>query len=177
MKILLRLALAAVLLVALLVGVGFVLPASYAVSRSLDFTSPPEKIWPLLDDPRAWARWTIWNKRDPAMKMRYAGPASGVGAEWAWASETEGNGRMRFVAAEAPHRLTYVLEFVDFDGGTNQGTLTLAPQAGGTRVTWAMQGEMGRNPISRWFGLFMDRLVGPDFDDGLARLRGLTDGR
>jgi hypothetical protein len=30
---------------------------------------------------------------------------------------------------------------------------------------------MGGNPVNRWFGLFMDRLVGPDFEAGLGNLK------
>lgn len=176
MRILIKLMGALALLVVLLVCVGWFLPAQYAVSRSVLFASPPEKIWPLIEQPREWARWSVWNQRDPAMKMRYSGPERGTGAEWAWESTSEGNGKMRFTAAESPRRLAYELEFADFEGGRNAGELVLAAEGAGTRVTWAMHGEMGGSPMLRWFGLFMDRLVGPDFEAGLLRLRALTDG-
>jgi hypothetical protein len=39
----------------------------------------------------------------------------------------------------------------------------------------AMDGELGRNPLYRWFGVFMDKLVGPDFEAGLANLRRLAE--
>ncbi|MBB4014845.1 SRPBCC family protein [Niveibacterium umoris] len=175
MRILIRLMAGLALVAVLLVCVGWFLPARYAVSRTVMFASPPEKIWPLIESPREWARWTVWNQRDPAMKMRYSGAERGAGAAWAWESHSEGNGRMTFTAADAPRRLAYRLEFPDFEGGTNTGELLLVPDGKGTRVTWSMQGEMGGNPILRWFGLLMDRMVGPDFDGGLARLRTLAD--
>jgi hypothetical protein len=34
---------------------------------------------------------------------------------------------------------------------------------------------MGSNPLNRWFGLMMDRLVGPDFEAGLANLKRLAE--
>jgi hypothetical protein len=36
---------------------------------------------------------------------------------------------------------------------------------------WVDAGDLGLNPISRWSGLFPDRMIGPDFATGLARLR------
>ena len=44
-----------------------------------------------------------------------------------------------------------------------------------TRVTWTMNGDMGGNPVYRWMGLFMDKMVGPDFDAGLANLKALAE--
>ena len=46
---------------------------------------------------------------------------------------------------------------------------------GGTQVTWTMNGDMGANPLYRWMGLFMDKMVGPDFDAGLANLKALAE--
>jgi hypothetical protein len=38
-----------------------------------------------------------------------------------------------------------------------------------------MYGEHGMNPIHRWFSLFMDKLVGPDFEAGLKSLKALAE--
>jgi hypothetical protein len=34
---------------------------------------------------------------------------------------------------------------------------------------------MGGNPVNRYFGVMMDRLVGPDFEAGLANLKALAE--
>ncbi|MFX7894998.1 SRPBCC family protein, partial [Acinetobacter baumannii] len=70
--------------------------------------------------------------------------------------------------------LTYELYFPDF-GSTSTGEFRLTPRDGGTKVSWSMDGDMGRNPLNRWMGLFMDRMVGPDFDAGLANLKALAE--
>ena len=36
----------------------------------------------------------------------------------------------------------------------------------------AFQGDLGSNPINRYFGLIMDRMMGPDFEEGLNTLKG-----
>jgi hypothetical protein len=38
-------------------------------------------------------------------------------------------------------------------------------------VTWTNQGELGPNPVSRYFGLFIDNMMGPDMETGLHHLQ------
>ncbi len=174
MRWLLRIVVALVLIVVILLGVGFLLPSSYRVERSVEIGAPPAKIYALLADPREWKRWTVWNQRDPAMKMEYAGPPSGTGAKWSWVSKTEGSGAMEFVDAHQDESIGYTLSFPEFDMRSS-GAITLAPAAGKVRVTWTNEGKLAANPLNRWFGLMMDRLVGPDFDAGLANLKKLAE--
>lgn len=161
-------------LAALLFVGGTALSPEFRAVRSTTVNAPAEKVYPLIADPREWKRWTVWNQRDPAMAITYSGPAAGPGAGWAWQSKTEGDGTMTFTAAEPGKRLAYDLYFPDF-GTTSTGALELAPDGGGTRVTWVMNGNMGSNPLMRWFALFGDRMVGPDFEAGLANLKALAE--
>ena len=43
------------------------------------------------------------------------------------------------------------------------------------RVTWRMNGDIGSKPLSRWLALFGDRMLGPDFEAGLAKLKALAE--
>lgn len=176
MKTLVRVIGALVAVVVLLVLAGFALPSHFKVQRSIDIAAPAAQVYPLIATTAEWKRWTVWNRRDPAMAITYDGPPGGAGARWSWRSASEGNGEMEFTAAVPDQQLAYVLSFPDM-GMRSQGLLLLAPTAGGVRVTWTNEGEMGANPINRWFGLFMDRLVGPDFEAGLANLKQLAESR
>ena len=164
-----------VLLLALvLFGGGLLLSPKFTVVRSVGVAAPPEKVFPLVAEARRWKEWTVWNRRDPAMQIEYAGPPSGAGAVWSWRSSSEGDGRMTFTAAETPRRVAFELYFPDF-GTTSTGELALVPEGAGTRVTWTMHGDMGRNPLMRWFALGADGMVGKDFEAGLGGLKGLAE--
>lgn len=155
---------------------GYALSPEFKVVRSATVNAPADKVYALLADPRAWNRWAVWNQRDAAMSIAYSGPASGVGAAWEWKSKSEGDGKMTFTAAEPGRRVAYDLYFPDF-GTTSSGDLLLMPQGSGTTVTWTMNGNMGSNPLYRWMALFMDKMVGPDFEGGLANLKALAERR
>jgi uncharacterized protein YndB with AHSA1/START domain len=157
-------------LAAVLVAGGWLLGSDFKVTRSQLVNAPPEKIYPLVADPRGWKQWSVWNQRDPAMAITYSGAPSGVGAVWEWRSATEGDGRMSFTRAEAPGLLGYELYFPDF-GTTSRGELRLVPEGSAPRVSWTMEGNMGRNPLFGWIALFADGMVGKDFEAGLAGLK------
>ncbi|MDQ6684264.1 MAG: hypothetical protein M3Z16_03985 [Pseudomonadota bacterium] len=52
-------------LVLLLVVIGWLLPSTFKVSRSVDIAAPAERIYPRTADPREWQEWSVWNRRDP----------------------------------------------------------------------------------------------------------------
>ena len=174
MNILKKVLIGLAVLVGALLLIGFVLPGTYRVERSVEIKAPADKVYAEIVDPKAWGKWAVWNRRDPNMKITYSGAASGAGAKWAWESKTEGTGNMEFVRADPPRALEYKLYFPDFDS-TSTGALMLTPSAGGTRVTWTNAGQMGMKPIGGYFALCMDRMIGPDFEAGLANLKTLAE--
>lgn len=173
MKIIKWLLIVVVVLAVLIVGIGFLLPSHYRVERSATIDASPQQVYGYLADPRQWAKWTAWNRRDPAMKITYSGPHSGQGAQWAWES-SEGDGSMTFTRVEPNKAIEYTLAFPDM-GMASTGTLTLMPAGAATQVSWTAEGDVGRNPLMRWFVPFMDRMIGPDFVEGLANLKSLAE--
>ena len=174
MKILKWLLISVLVLAGVLLLGGMLLSPKFSVSRSVSINAPAAKIYPLVADPRAWKAWSVWNRRDPLMEVTYAGAASGAGAVWAWHSQSQGDGKMSFTAADADRQVAYDLYFPDF-GTTSSGALTFNAEGPATRVTWTMNGDMGSNPLYHWMALFTDRMVGKDFEAGLANLKAVVE--
>ena len=105
------------------------------------------------------------------MTRRFSGPARGQGAAYEWSSEGKaGNGRMEILSSTAP-KTTIQLDFSKPFKANNTAEFTLVPQGAATQVGWAMYGP---NPfVAKLMGLFfdMDKLVGKDFEAGLASLK------
>jgi uncharacterized protein YndB with AHSA1/START domain len=163
----------AALAVVLFVG-GYLLPSTFSVTRNVFIAAPPDKVYALVADPRAWKAWSVWNRRDPGMTIEYSGPASGAGAAWAWKSKSEGDGKMTFTAAEPGKLVAFDLHIPDF-GTTSKGELRFVPEGAGTQVCWTMNGDFGSNPLMHWFTLLADAMTGKDFDAGLANLKALAE--
>jgi hypothetical protein len=175
MKMLLKIVGALVGLAVVLGLIGFALPGHYRVERNAVIAAKPAAIFPLIGDLKAWSQWGVWFRRDPAMQFAYSPSTTGVGAWSEWRSKSQGNGKMTISSVQAPALFEYRIEFPDM-GMVSTGTMVLVPGAdGATQVKMGMEGDLGRNPVNRWFGLFMDRMIGPDFDAGLANLKRISE--
>jgi hypothetical protein len=156
-----------------LVADSFLLPRQYRVERSIVINAPREKVYPHLADLKAWKNWTVWNQRDPGMKIKYSEQSAVVGAWSEWESEKEGSGKATLTQLEQ-NRLVYALEFPEFEMKSS-GSFVLQPEGQQVRVIWADEGDLGNNPMSRRFGLFLDGMLGKDFEAGLANLKKVTE--
>lgn len=145
--------------------------ATFSVSRSAFIPAPAEDIYPHVIGFREWLNWSPWEGIDPSMQRTYSGPVEGVGASYAWKGNGKaGAGTMEIVEAVAPSRIALRLEFTRPMKAVNPTTFTFVPEGTGTLVTWMMTGE--NKGLGRVFALFMnmDKLVGGDFEKGLAQL-------
>ncbi|WP_100641683.1 SRPBCC family protein [Alteromonas facilis] len=156
-------------LVALYV-IGMVLPSKYTLERSVVIEAPASAIYDQVVDLRQWKTWGVWFKRDPDMTVSYSGPDRAVGMRSEWQSETQGNGAMEITDLQHDKRIEYRIMFPDMDMQST-GTLLFEEVSQGVKVTWMDSGDVGDSVIYRYFGLFMDNLVGPDFEAGLANLK------
>ncbi|HEY4157987.1 MAG TPA: SRPBCC family protein [Polyangiaceae bacterium] len=116
--------------------------AEFHIERSIVIAAPPERSFATVNDFHNWSDWSPWEKMDPNLKKTFAGPASGVGSVYAWVGNDKvGEGRMTLEQAEPPSRVEIKLEFFKPWTATNKVTFTIAPAAGGSKVTWAMDGQ------------------------------------
>ena len=169
-------ALVVVLLLAAVLIFAATRPDTFRVTRSATIKAPPEKIFPLVADFKRWTAWSPWEKMDPNLKRSYGGAAEGKGATYAWEGDRNvGQGRMEITDAAAPGRVAIKLDFLKPFEAHNTVLFTLAGRGESTEVTWDMQGPA--NYLSKLIGVFvsMDRMVGGDFEAGLANLKAVAE--
>jgi hypothetical protein len=168
-----------IIFLVLLVAIGFFLPGTTHVERSINVNAPAEKVFENVNDLRKWNAWSPWSKIDPNTKWTYSEPsASGTGAWYSWVSDNRsvGKGKMTITESKPNEFVKYNLEFEGM--GSSKPSFKLVPKDSlNTQVTWVMDSDNGWNPISRWFGVFMDKMLGPDFEKGLAGLKSLSEGK
>jgi Polyketide cyclase / dehydrase and lipid transport len=163
-----------VLLVALLAIVA-TRPAEFRLVRSRTMAAAPDLVHAFVNDFHKWPAWSPWEKLDPAMKREISGAPSGTGATYYWSGNNKaGEGRMTITDSRAPQSVTIRLEFIKPWTATNTTQFDFAPRGSGTEVTWAMSGH--NNFMAKAFSLVMsmEKMVGPDFERGLANLDAAT---
>jgi len=168
-------------IVALVVVLAVVIqfqPSSFNVTRTGVIGAPPEKVFGLVNDFHNWEKWSPWIHLDPAAKMTFSGSPSGNGAVYSWAGNDQvGEGRMTITSSEPYSRIAIQLEFIKPFASTAVNDFRFTPKDGATEVTWTMSGE--NNFLSKAFCLFMggmDKMIGPDFEKGLALMKTAAEG-
>jgi hypothetical protein len=149
---------------------------TYTVERSTMIDAPPSRIYPEIADFHNWTHWSPWEDVDPALARSYSGADSGTGAVYAWSGNRKaGRGRMEITEATEPAKVRIDLVFEKPWKAQNETLFTIEPEDSASRVTWTMTGK--RTFLTKVMGIFtsMDKLVGPDFEKGLARLRATTE--
>jgi len=147
-------------------------PNTFRVERMVTINAPPEKIFALMNDFRNFGAWSPYEKRDPEMKRSYSGPASGKGAIYAWdGNKNVGSGRMEILESTPPSKIAIQLDFSRPFEAHNHVEFTLEPGDGSTTVGWAMEGPVPFVAKIMHVFINMDRMVGGDFDTGLANLK------
>jgi len=165
-------AILAVLLIGAVLVFAATRPDTFRVQRAASIKAPPERIFPLISDFKRWAAWSPYEKKDPGMKRSYGGAAEGKGSTYAWEGDGNvGQGRMEITEAQAPSRVAIKLDFTRPFEAHNTVLFTMLPKGELTEVTWDMQGRASY--LSKLIGVFinMDRMVGKDFEAGLANLK------
>jgi hypothetical protein len=150
---------------------------TYTVERTTTIAADPARVYAQVIDFHRWPAWSPWEGLDPDLNRTYSGPAQGVGSTYAWKGNRKaGEGRMEIVRAgeprpDEPGEIEVALSFLKPFRSTSRTTFAFVPEDGGTTVTWTMTGPM--TLMSKVMGIFtsMDKLVGPDFEKGLAQLR------
>ena len=115
-------------------------------------------------------------KKDPNVKRSYSGPESGKGAAYAFDGSKEmGKGTLEILDSAPGSRVTMSLHMVEPFEVRNRVDFTLEPKAGATEVTWTMQGAVPY--FAKIIHLFvnMDRMVGTQFEAGLASLKTIAE--
>ncbi len=146
---------------------------TFRVERSTIVAAPAKAIFALIDDFHRWADWSSFEKMDANLEKTYSGAAKGKGAAYAWVGKKAGAGRMEILTSEAPSKIVIQLDFTKPMTAHNIAEFTLEPQAVGTKVTWAMTGPHTLMTKLMHLVFPMDKMVGPQFAEGLANLKRL----
>jgi hypothetical protein len=158
-------------LIVIVVVVGLVLPKGYRLSHSVVIAAEPAKVHALVSDLKEWPKWEPFTETDKTIVTTIGPKSSGVGASQSWTGES-GGGRFTFTKCDPKEGIAYDLVFVD-DGREMpaKSWMTYAPKSGGVEVTWGMEGTMDVPVIGGYFAMLSNSMIGPMFDNGLAKLK------
>ena len=174
MKILKVLLIGLVVLAVLFFAVGMLLPGSKHLERDIVIEAPPATVFALVNGFTRFDDWSPWAKIDPNTKYTFEGPSHGVDAYYAWESDDPnvGSGSQKIITSTPFERVESALDFGP--QGVATAFFQLTPQDGGTHLTWGFDTEF-QDTMGRYFGLLLEKFLGPQYEEGLANLKQLAE--
>jgi hypothetical protein len=167
--ILLRIGIGVVAATVLAAIVGLFLPSTFEVERSLVIKASPERIHQFTGDLSRWPQWVPWLREEPGLVVTAGEKSTGVGASQTWTADAS-EGSLIFTRCDPAWGIAYDMIFSK-NTYTSTRSLRYRTVPGGTEVVWHMIGDNGNNLLARYFAGLIRTRIGPQFEEGLARLK------
>ncbi len=161
----------AALIILLLIAAIFI-SKEYAVERAITINKPTTTVFNYVKFLKNQDYYSKWALMDPNMKKSFSGIDSTVGYISAWDSENKdlGKGEQEIKKITEGSRIDYELRFEKpMKDVADSYMTTEAAGANKTTVKWGIKGHM-TYPFNL-MGLFMDKMMGGDLEEGLANLK------
>ena len=165
-----KIAIGSVAALAVAAAATFALPRHVSVERSAMIGAAPNAVIELAASNSGYQTFNPYKDLDPNLQVAMFGPASGVGSGFSFESK-DGAGQQT-VAAVSSDKVTFNLDLGPLGHPTQ--AISAVSKDGETEVTWTMNMDLGNNPVFRIMGLFMDGMIGPNFELGLANIADVT---
>ena len=160
-----------VIVIVALTIIGYLLPRTYKVERSIIIGADKALVYKLTCDFQKWNLWSPWTEEaDTTALFEMSGGPCEAGTIWKWDGEYFGKGEMIINEAVPGKLFSYDLLF-DEGKYESKGSFLYEEVNDSVLVIWTDEGDLGWCPVFRYIGLFMDNQIGSDFESGLAKLK------
>lgn len=168
-----RISLVVLLFAVIMVSISMFLPSSFHLERRIVIDADREIIFKQVNELKNWKNWSPWAVKDAGIYEQegaYSTPSNGLGATFKWDSDNGevGSGKMEIITSTRNVFIQTTTEF-GFVDAVNDWNFN--PVEDGVEAVWSIDIDFGFNPISKFFGLFMEEKIAPDFELGLERLK------
>lgn len=166
-------------LAVVLVVVGFLLPQTRHVERSITVNATKDTVFNQVNNLQNFNNWSPWAAIDPNASYTFTGPNSGVGATMAWDSQMPevGSGTYKIIESNYPNAVKFEMKFGQEQMPAESSFLLDEISYEETRVTWTFDVDFGNDLMGRYVGYFlMEGAVGPQYEKGLQNLKQIVEG-
>ena len=157
-------------LIGILILVAYLLPGKYNVERSTLIKGDRGMVFSMVCDFNNWKLWSPWSTdEDSTVVIKNIGCCE-VGAVQQWDGEEMGKGEIRITELIPGEKIAWE---IGFEGYSQMMLIGMTFEAEGDEwlVTWTAEGDLGYNPLYRYYGLMIDSDLGMEYENGLESLK------
>lgn len=149
-----------------------VLPSKFSMVRSIEIDAPINSVFAKLPDLNEYVKWNPFPEGDPTNTAEVSG--LGLGSTLIWKGEKTGEGKMTITAVEPEQKISIKMEF--YKPMSSEGMVYWTTQSKTdmkTEMTWAFEQDLSY--FNRYFGLFMEAMMGQHFEKGLSNYKNMVE--
>jgi uncharacterized membrane protein len=164
-----------VALVIILLVAALFMSKDYTVEKSITINKPKTEIFNYIKSLKNQDNFSKWASMDPTMKKTFTGTDNTVGFISAWEGNSDvGKGEQEIKKITEGQRMDFELRFEKPYKDVAQAYMTTdSTGTNQTLVKWGINGHM--NYPMNIMGLVMNKMLGGDFETGLANLKALQE--
>ena len=160
----------------LLVVISLVLPSEVQVERSIVINAPKSTIYAQINRPANWVHWSPWYEKDTNARISYFGPEEGNQSGYNWSSRNSEVGTGKLTIRKSLNNDSIYTQLDFMENGSAEASFAFTPEGAATKMVWSFTCNMSKPfIIGKYLGLFMDKMIGSDFEKGLTNLKAYTE--
>jgi len=148
------------------------LPSHFTLSRSIQIKAPVGVVFSKLTDLNEYVKWNPFPEGDPSNKNKVTG--NGLNSFLTWQGDKTGEGKMLISGIEPDSRISVKMDFYKpMAAEAMVYWATKSNQDSTTELTWSYEQDL--TYFNRYWGLFMDAMMGQHFEKGLVNFKGMIE--
>ncbi|MFC2104949.1 GyrI-like domain-containing protein [Bacteroidota bacterium] len=166
------------IIIALIVALFFIiplfLPADFHVERSIIIERPIDMVYETAVDMNKRAKWDPWIEMEPDAEINVEMTPEVIGSGYSWKGEFIGEGKITIKEYIPNELIKSDIEFISPQSMKSEVIWNFEELDGNTKIIWAFEGTLNY-PFEKWFGLFMDKSLGLNFERGINNFKELVE--
>jgi len=167
------------IVVAAIVAIILIIPVfiseDVSFTKSIEINKPVDQVYNVVKDFNYYKKWNVWSQMDKDATGELSGPVGEVGSKWSWKGDTVGTGSLTIEKLVPDQSITSRLEFVAPMQAVAQDLWKFEKvDSSTTKISWSYEGSVD-SYFGRYGNLFLEGVIGPDFEKGLSNLKDLVE--
>ena len=156
--------------------IGLFIPSSVKISRGVIINADISLLYKELSDVKNWNQWLPWITSDSGAIVQLSAVTNQPGSFFRWQGvkyKSAGTITIKEINQDEILLLHQIKDMNDAMGGFRVRRTGANSEV--TEVLWYMEYKLRWYPWERFYGIFLDRIIGPAFDKGLEQLKNYTE--
>ncbi len=165
-------------LFAVLTLIGLVIPSTAKISRGVIINADSATVYEALSNVQTWNDWLPWITADSGVIVQLSPVTNAKGSYFKWKGMQHKNAGTITIKEIKPQliELFYQIEEMnDAEGGFRVYARDSTNQQ--TEVLWFMEYKLKWYPWERFYGIFIDPVIGSSFEQGLSNLKTMLEAK